>query len=88
MSVTSCRSQPVSLCYLSPFAVENNGTPSFASFSSFEPDVILCCVCQTTQDLFVTKPMVTGGDEGTILGMVIEPSPPFYHHHHHCININ
>jgi len=30
-------------------------------------------------DLFVTKPKVTG-DEGTILGMVIEPLPPFYHH--------
>jgi len=36
-------------------------------------------------DLFVTKPMVTGSDEGTTFGMVIEPSPPFYHHHqyHH-----
>jgi len=29
--------------------------------------------------------MVTGGDEGTILGMVIEPSPPLHHHHHHLI---
>jgi len=29
-------------------------------------------------DLFVTKPMVTGDDEGTILGtgMIIEPSSP------------
>jgi len=28
-------------------------------------------------DYFVTIPMVTGGDEETILVLVIEPSPPF-----------
>jgi len=33
-------------------------------------------------DLFVTIPMVTGGDEGTILGMVIKPSPLLHHHHY------
>jgi len=32
---------------------------------------------------FVTIPMVTGGDEGTISVMVIEPSPPLHHHHYH-----
>jgi len=33
------------------------------------------------QIYFVTIPIVTGGDEGTILVMVIKPSPPLYHHH-------
>jgi len=35
------------------------------------------------QIYFVTIPMVTGGDKGTMLAMVIEPSPPLYHHHYH-----
>jgi len=35
------------------------------------------------QIYFVIIPMVTGDDEGTIMAMVIEPSPPLYHHPYH-----
>jgi len=39
-----------------------------------------CFQIQIFRFYFVTIPMVTGRDEGTIL--VIESSPPLYHHHY------
>jgi len=39
------------------------------------------------QIYFVTIPMVTGGDEGTILVIVIEPSPPPLSHQSLCYSI-
>jgi len=54
----------------------------FHSFKLFMMKGIHCYFELIIQIYFVTIPMVTGDDdEGTILDMVIESSPPLYHYH-------